>query len=159
GEPLRFDFFGDQVETIRAFDPETQISKRALPEALLTSVSEILLDDQSVLRFRKSFSAAFGAVNDVLYDSISARIRRQGAEQFLRSFSHGLDTLFDAGGPEALVAFDAPAEEATKDRFETAQDPYDSRKAAPLARGAHPFRAPDPPLLYLDPEALKTAVG
>src|SRR5262249_44085208 len=114
GEPLRFDFFGDQVETIRAFDPETQISKRPLPEAVLTPVSEILLDDQSVLRFRKTFSAAFGAVSDVLYDSISARIRRQGGEQFLPFFYERLDTVFDYAGADALVAFDALAEEAIK---------------------------------------------
>ena len=158
-EPLRFDFFGDTLETIRAFDPETQISKRTLKDALLSPVSEILLDDQSVLRFRKSFGAAFGSVSDALYDSVSARIRRQGAEQFLPFFYEHLETVFDYAGAEALIAFDALADEAIKDRVETARDHYESRRAAPIARGASPFRAPEPDLLYLDDGALKAAIG
>ena len=44
-EPLRFDFFGHELETIRAFDPETQISTRQLKQAALTPVSEVLLDE------------------------------------------------------------------------------------------------------------------
>ncbi len=57
-EPLRFDFFGDTLETIRGFDPETQISKRSLKEALLTPVSEVLLDDDAVLRFPQTLRAS-----------------------------------------------------------------------------------------------------
>ncbi|MES1198620.1 MAG: transcription-repair coupling factor [Pseudomonadota bacterium] len=158
-EPLRFDFFGDVLETIRAFDPETQISKRTLKGALLTPVSEILFDDASVLKFRKSFAQGFGAVNDAVYDSVSARIRRQGVEQWLPFFYDKLETVFDYAGDEALIAFDALAEEAIRDRVETAQDHYDTRKNAPMSRGATPFRAPEPQLLYLTQDALDGAVG
>jgi transcription-repair coupling factor (superfamily II helicase) len=158
-EPLRFDFFGDVLETIRAFDPETQISKRNLKGALLTPVSEILLDDDSVLRFRKRFTGAFGAVNDGLYESVSARIRRQGVEQWLPFFYEKLETVFDYAGEGALIAFDALTDEAIKDRVETARDHFESRKSAPMARGATPFRAPEPDLLYLSDDALKAAIG
>lgn len=159
GEPLRFDFFGDTLETIRAFDPETQISKKTLKEALLTPVSEILLDDATVLRFRKSFSQAFGAVTDAVYDSVSARIRRQGVEQWLPFFYDRLETVFDYCGEEALIAFDALAEEAIKERVETGRDHYDARKNAPVARGGLVFRAPEPDLLYLSGKALTAALG
>ncbi|HWA00762.1 MAG TPA: transcription-repair coupling factor [Caulobacterales bacterium] len=158
-EPLRFDFFGDVLETIRAFDPETQISKRTLTGALLTPVSEILFDDETVLRFRKSFAQAFGAVNDLVYDAVSARIRRQGVEQWLPFFYDKLETVFDYAGETALVAFDALADEALKDRVETAQDHYESRKNAPMSRGAAPFRAPEPKALYLVDDALGDALG
>jgi transcription-repair coupling factor (superfamily II helicase) len=94
-EPLRFDFFGDELEAIRSFDPETQISKAKLKEALLTPVSEVLLDDQSVLHFRKRFGQSFGTVSDTFYDSVSARIRRQGVEQWLPFFYDILETVFD----------------------------------------------------------------
>jgi transcription-repair coupling factor (superfamily II helicase) len=158
-EPLRFDFFGDTLETIRAFDPETQISKRPLQTALLTPVSEVLLDDDSVMRFRKRFASAFGAVSDTLYDSVSARIRVQGMEQWLPFFYEKLETVFDYAGAAALIAFDALAEDAIKERVETAQDHYDARKSAPLSRGAAPFRAPEPLLFYLDADALGAALG
>jgi transcription-repair coupling factor (superfamily II helicase) len=85
-EPFRFDFFGDTLETVRSFDPETQISRAKFQGALLTPVSEVLLDELTVLQFRRRFTQAFGAVSDPLYDSVSARIRRQGVEKFLPFF-------------------------------------------------------------------------
>jgi transcription-repair coupling factor (superfamily II helicase) len=159
GEPLRFDFFGDVLETIRSFDPETQISKGRLNTALLTPVSEVLLDEFAVLQFRRRFGQAYGAVSDPLYDSVSARMRRQGMEQWLPFFYERLETVFDYAGEDALIAFDALAEDAVRDRVETARDHYDARKTAPVSRGASPFRAPEPELLYLSDEAVAEAVG
>ncbi len=158
-EPLRFDFFGDTLETIRSFDPETQISKAKLKQAMLTPVSEVLYDEFAVLQFRRRFTQAYGAVNDTLYDSVSARVRRQGVEQFLPFFYERLETVFDYAGEDALIAFDALAEQAIHERVETARDHYDARKTAPIARGASPFRAPEPALLYLSDEALPDAIG
>src|ERR1700735_3462876 len=39
--PVRVDFFGDEIESIRKFDPETQRSSTALDEALLLPLAEI----------------------------------------------------------------------------------------------------------------------
>jgi transcription-repair coupling factor (superfamily II helicase) len=158
-EPLRFDFFGDVLESIRSFDPETQISKAKHKAALLTPVSEVLLDELTVLQFRRRFTQAYGAVNDPLYDSVSARIRRQGVEQWLPFFYERLETVFDYVGEDALIAFDALAEEAIRERVDAAQDHYDSRKAAPTPRGGAPFRAPEPQLLYLNADALSAALA
>jgi transcription-repair coupling factor (superfamily II helicase) len=157
-EPLRFDFFGDTLETIRSFDPETQISKAKLKDALLTPVSEVLLDELTVLQFRRRFSQAYGAVSDPVYDSVSARIRRQGVEQWLPFFYERLETVFDYAGEGALIAFDALADEALKERVETARDHYEARKSAPIPRGAQPFRAPEPELLYLNEDAVAEAL-
>jgi len=159
GEPLRFDFFGDTLETIRAFDPDTQISNARKQEAALTPVSEILLDDDTVHHFRKTFAQNFGVVSDSLYDSVTARIRRQGVEQWLPYFYEHLDTVFDYAGEGALVVFDALAEESLRERVEMAHDHYESRRAAPVPRGAAPFRAPAPDLLYLSQDALGAALG
>jgi transcription-repair coupling factor (superfamily II helicase) len=158
-EPIRFDFFGDQLESIRAFDPETQRSTRTLREAMLTPVSEILLDDESVLHFRKMFAESFGVVSDVVYDSVSARIRRQGVEQWLPFFYERLETVFDYVGPTALIAFDSMAEDAARERVEAAVDHFETRKSAPTPRSAPPFRAPPPEALYLRPKTLLEAIG
>ncbi|MDD3816309.1 MAG: hypothetical protein PHZ02_16895 [Desulfocapsaceae bacterium] len=40
--PIRLDFFGDTIESIRVFDPITQRSQQELPEAILLPVSDIL---------------------------------------------------------------------------------------------------------------------
>jgi transcription-repair coupling factor (superfamily II helicase) len=158
-EPLRFDFFGDSLESIRAFDPETQRSTKTLNSAHLTPVSEVLLDDAAVSRFRKLFSQNFGAVPDQTYDAISARIRKQGVEQWLPFFYDTLESVFDYVGEGALIGFEHLAQEARADRASQARDHYEARKNAPFMRGALPFRAPAPELLYLDDEAFAAAMG
>jgi transcription-repair coupling factor (superfamily II helicase) len=60
-EPVRLDLFGDTLESIRAFDRETQRSTRQLKSVDLLPVSEVLLDGAAVTRFRSGYLAAFGA--------------------------------------------------------------------------------------------------
>src|SRR5204862_517921 len=43
-EPVRLDLFGETLESIRAFDPETQRSTKQLTSIVLLPVSEALLD-------------------------------------------------------------------------------------------------------------------
>ena len=52
-EPVRLDLFGDTLESIRAFDPETQRSTRQLKDVSLLPVSEALLDKDAISRFRR----------------------------------------------------------------------------------------------------------
>ena len=148
-EPLRFDFFGDQLETIRAFDAETQRSTRQIVQATLTPVSEILFDADTISQFRRTFAQSYGAVSDLVYDSVSARIRRQGVEQWLPFFYERLETVFDYVGDSALIGFEHLAEDSRRERVEQAQEHYDSRANAPVPRGSPPFRAPAPASLYL----------
>ncbi|HEX5233718.1 MAG TPA: transcription-repair coupling factor [Silvibacterium sp.] len=44
--PVRFEFFGDEIETIRKFDPETQRSAAPLDEALLLPLTEIPVSER-----------------------------------------------------------------------------------------------------------------
>src|SRR5690606_883153 len=57
-EPVRLDLFGDTLESIRAFDPETQRSTKQLKEVSLLPVSEALIDQESVSRFRSAYLEA-----------------------------------------------------------------------------------------------------
>jgi transcription-repair coupling factor (superfamily II helicase) len=158
-EPLRFDFFGDTLESIRAFDPETQRSTRTLTSAQLTPVSEILFTDEAVSLFRKQFVQAFGAVSDPVYESVSARIRRQGVEQWLPLFYDRLETVFDYAGEGAMIGLEHLVDDARRDRMAQAQDHCDARRNAPPIRGAAPFRAPPPDALYLSESAYEAAIG
>ncbi|SPF49793.1 Transcription-repair-coupling factor [Syntrophobacter sp. SbD1] len=45
--PLRFEFFGDQLESIRLFHPVTQRSMGVLEEAVILPANEIVLNEQS----------------------------------------------------------------------------------------------------------------
>src|SRR6185437_8023272 len=44
--PVRFEFFGDEIETIRKFDPETQRSSTHLEEARLLPLTEIPITER-----------------------------------------------------------------------------------------------------------------
>jgi len=78
-EPVRLDLFGDTLESIRAFDPETQRSTKQLKEVDLLPVSEALLDKESISRFRARYLETFGAPgDDPLYATVSEGGRRAG---------------------------------------------------------------------------------
>src|SRR5947207_8769227 len=70
-EPLRLDLFGDVLETIRSFDPMSQLTTGERDEVVLLPVSEVLLTAQSIERFRTGYRALFGAVarEDLLYEA------------------------------------------------------------------------------------------
>ncbi len=117
--PIRLDFFGDTLESLRSFDPLTQRSTGTLDHFALRPVSEVLLDDAAIQRFRSRYREAFGAVgsDDPLYEAISAGHRQAGMEHWLPFYYETLESLFDYL-PDAAVSFDHQAEEARAHRFE-----------------------------------------
>ena len=67
--PVRLDFFGDTLESIRSFDPETQRSEDRLHRIDLVPVAEFQLITETITRFRTGYVAQFGAAtpDDLLY--------------------------------------------------------------------------------------------
>ena len=152
--PIRLDFFGDTLESLRGFDPLTQRrSTGALDGFMLRPVSEVLLDDAAIQRFRSRYREAFGAVgtDDPLYELVSAGRRQAGMEHWLPFYYETLETLFDYL-PGAAVSLDYQAEEARRHRLELdrrfLRRPRDNRRrskrhgrsTAPLYRPVKPDR-------------------
>ena len=155
-EPLRFDFFGDELESVRRFDSLTQRTIEPLDSFLLKPVSEVILDEASIPRFRTRYREAFGSVSsdDPLYEAVTAGRPHPGMEHWLPLFFQRLETLFDYL-PDAAVTLDYQVEEVRKARLDTIQDFYDSRKVLQNAKdtGGWPYRPLPPDALYLDEEA------
>ncbi|BCW89242.1 Transcription-repair-coupling factor [Alphaproteobacteria bacterium SO-S41] len=131
-EPVRVDFFGDQIESLRTFDPESQKSTGRLAGLELLPVSEAPLDPDSVSRFRTGYIQAFGAqnnANDPLYESVSARRRYQGMEHWLPLFHARMETILDYV-PDARLTFDSQVEESIIARLEQIDEYYDARVSA-----------------------------
>jgi transcription-repair coupling factor (superfamily II helicase) len=86
--PVRLDFFGDELETARAFDTVSQRSSDDVKSFDLIPVSEILLNDDSISRFRSGYRGLFGAVEgeDPLYEAVSSGRRMMGMEHWLGLF-------------------------------------------------------------------------
>ena len=149
-EPVRLDLFGDTLESIRAFDPETQRSTRQLPAIDLLPVSEALLDAGAISRFRSGYLSLFGAAgDDPLYAAISEGGRRGGMEHWLPLFYERMETLFDYVGDHALIALDHLAPEARDERLAMIEDAYASRLEASKGKHGSPYRALAPDSLYL----------
>ena len=158
-EPVRLDLFGDTLESIRAFDAETQRSTRQLKSIDLLPVSEALIDPDSIARFRKGYVAAFGNPgDDPLYASISEGARRAGIEHWLPLFYGHLETLLDYLGPEALVALDNLADEALDERAALIKDAYESRAEQAKGKGGGVYKPVAPDALYLDREGWDAAL-
>jgi transcription-repair coupling factor (superfamily II helicase) len=153
--PVRLDFFGDTLESIRAFDPETQRTVGTLRSLDLVPMSEVQLTTESIRRFRQSYVATLGAPmkDDRLYEAVSEGRRTPGMEHWLPLFSERLDTLLEYL-PGVPVVLDALAEDAAGERLSQVKDYYDARQAAlshPQA-GVAPYRPLPPDALYLGPD-------
>ena len=149
--PIRLDFFGDTLESIRAFDPETQRSVGQLRALDLTPMNEARLTTESIRRFRHGYAAEFGAPRpgDAIYEAVSEGRRAIGLEHWLPLFYERLDTPFDYAA-NAPVVLDARAEDVARERFAQIADYYAARRAAYLEDPANADYRPLPPeRLYL----------
>ena len=155
-EPVRLDLFGDTLESIRAFDPETQRSTKQLREIQLLPVSEALLDKAGISRFRAGYIRQFGAPgDDPLYATVSEGGRRAGLEHWLPLFYERMATLFDYLPDGALVGVDHQVTESRDERLAMIADAYDARASADRKSAYRPL-APD--ALYLTAQEWDAAV-
>ncbi len=160
--PVRLDFFGDTLESLRQFDPESQRTVGNLPKMILMPISELAFGKAVTSRFRQRYVELFGAVkdSDPLYEAVSAGARFQGMEHWLPLFHDGLETLFDYL-PNALVSFDHLVEDARQRRIEQIIDHYQSREESleQAHFGAAPYKPVPHEQMFLPEEEWNERVG
>ncbi|UCH76163.1 MAG: transcription-repair coupling factor [Rhodospirillales bacterium] len=153
-EPLRLDFFGDELEAVRRFDAMTQRGTGTEEDLVLRPVSEVPLTETAIQRFRHEYRQLFGATTeaDPLYEAISAGQRHVGMEHWLPLFYERLETLLDYL-PDAAVTLDHQIEETTAARFKLIDEYFQARtemlpanqREARSASGSAPVYKPVPP--------------
>ncbi len=129
--PLRFDFFGSTLETIRSFDPESQRSTGSLKSISLSPMSEVMLTPETIRHFRGRYTASFGGntADDQLYAAISAGQRFPGMEHWLPFFYDRLAPLVAYTGSAQFV-FDDQSDHALSERQDQVADYYEARESA-----------------------------
>ncbi|MXQ07233.1 transcription-repair coupling factor [Alphaproteobacteria bacterium GH1-50] len=159
GGPVRLDLFGDVLDGAKRFDPGTQRTTEPLDMVELAPVSEVILDDAAITRFRQNYRLEFGAAgtDDPLYEAVSAGRKHQGIEHWLPFFHERLETLFDYL-PDAPVTLDDEITPARLARWESIADQYDTRREAMTAKGRMDsvYKPAPPSGLYLDDAAWQT---
>lgn len=160
--PVRLDFFGDVLDGIRRFDPASQRTTQKLDLIELAPVSEVILDEAAITRFRQNYRIEFGAAgaDDPLYEAVSAGRKHQGIEHWLPFFHERLETLFDYM-PESTVTIDDQVTPARLARWDSIEDQYETRKIAMSQKGRMDtvYKPTPPGLLYLDDAAWEAAVA
>ncbi len=129
--PVRLDFFGTQLESIRIFDPKTQRTLKGQDFIELTPISEVCLTEETIRNFRREFSKNFNINRNKqpLFQAISSGQRYMGMEHWLPFFYDKLDRLVDYCGMAPFV-LDEQSENAFYARKEQIIDYYRARKNA-----------------------------
>ena len=153
--PVRLDFFGDTLDTIRSFDIETQRSTKQLKGLNLNPANEVILNEITIGKFRTGYTARFGGgvSSDPLYEAVSSARRYQGMEHWLPLFYDQMAALFDYTGKTAIV-LDHLTSQAIVSRNEQLADYYKARKSSDVEGtfGSAPYNPLEISDLYLDDE-------
>ncbi|MEZ5781524.1 MAG: transcription-repair coupling factor [Rhizobiaceae bacterium] len=160
-EALRLDFFGDTLESIRAFDAATQRTTGQRNALKLQAMSEVALTPETISRFRRGYIDAFGAPSpdDALYAAVSEGRRFAGMEHWLPLFYERMDTVFDYL-PDAPFVFDHLAHEALSERHTLILDHFESRKnqVNSALKDAAPYKPIPPERLYLSLDEVSAGI-
>ena len=153
--PVRLDFFGDEIETMRSFDPSNQRSIVKVGGLTLHPVAEFRLNSHTVELFRTGYLAKFGATasRDALYESVSAERMHPGIEHWLPLFHTQMARLTDYC-PDWPIILDHEAQAACVARFEQIADFYAAR-ADSGDDVSSPYRPLDNEALYLGADELE----
>ena len=157
---LRLDFFGDEIESIRSFDPADQRTIGQVEHFTLLPASEVLLDEPGIKRFRSLYRETFGATatGDPLYQAVSEGRRLVGMDHWLPLIEERLTTLFDHIGSDCVIVRDSGVTGAAQARFDAIGDYYANRT---WAQSSDPgcYRPLAPEALYLGAKEWDAAVA
>ncbi len=145
-EAFRIDLFGDEIDTLRVFEPETQRSIRETSAIKLLPGREISLSEEGVAEFRRQWRDTFsGHPNDSpLYQDVCAGVAPPGVEYYLPLFYAATETIFDYLPDRATVVSIDDTATAADQFLDTVSERYEQLRHD----NERPILAP--PQLYLD---------
>jgi transcription-repair coupling factor (superfamily II helicase) len=146
-DPVRIDFFGNEVDTLRSFDAMAQTTISSLEVVVLRPVSELTLTPDGIRHFRTRYRELFGAGTDPLYEAISAGRKYGGMEHWLPLFFPQCETLLSYM-EGAQVILEEGCEGAAAARLQTINDYYQARMAPIPGDQGVSYRPLPPQLLY-----------
>ncbi len=148
--PFRIDLFDDEVETLRTFDPETQLTLEQVERIRMLPAREFPLDKNGISRFRAQWHERFDVDHRAcpVYQDVCAGIAPPGVEYYLPLFFEASSTLFDYL-PEQTQVYALGALDGAAERFwKELENRYQSRKVDPQ----RPILPPRD--IYLPPDEL-----
>ena len=95
--PIRIELFDDEIESLRYFDPETQLTTKKVNEVNLLPAREYPSDEKAIASFRQNWRSTFDSniKESSIYRDVSNGIFPAGIEYYLPLFFEQLSTIFD----------------------------------------------------------------
>ncbi|HKJ70627.1 MAG TPA: transcription-repair coupling factor [Gammaproteobacteria bacterium] len=150
-QPIRIDLFDDEIDSIRYFDAETQLTSGQTGEVRLLPAREVPLDEEGVNHFRSAFRARFEGdpQNIPLYRDVSQGLAPGGIEYYLPLFFQRTASLLDYLPAATLIALPARRTEMAEAWDREVAERYQVRSRDPL----RPVLPPEE--LFLDGAAVE----
>ena len=128
--PYRIDLFDDEIESIRIFDPETQLSRDNLHELSLLPAKEFPLDEAGIRAFRQRYRARIEGdpQRSVIYRDVSNGIAIGGIEYYLPLFFDQTSDFFAYLPKQSTVAYVDDMEKALTQAWTQIQERYEQRR-------------------------------
>ena len=128
--PVRVDFFGDEVDSVKSFDATSQRTTAALDSFEIKPNRLFRLDDESKSQFRTQYRELFPAANtDTFYTAVSEGRYVQGLEHFLPLFYSEMVPFYSYCSDFAVV-LDYAFDKAYSARWAQITEYYQARKQA-----------------------------
>ncbi|MFI8718654.1 transcription-repair coupling factor [Stenotrophomonas sp. NPDC077464] len=153
--PLRIELLDEDIDSIRAFDPESQRSLDKVDAVRMLPGREVPLDELSVSRVLATLRERFDVDTrrSALYQDLKSGLAPAGVEYYLPLFFDQTATLFDYLQANALPVIAPGVGEAAASFWAQTQNRYEQRR--------HDVERPllAPTELYLSPEALNARLN
>ncbi|WP_448246632.1 transcription-repair coupling factor [Thalassotalea agariperforans] len=152
--PFRLDFFDDEIDEIRIFDPESQRSLDKVNKIALLPAHEFPIDEDGINLFRSQYREQFKSSIDKesIYHQVSNGIMPAGIEYYLPLFFEQTNTLFDYLSPQTQVMITGDIDHAVAQTWHDIEYRYEDRRYNPV----RPLLAPHH--VFLNSEQLYSAL-
>ncbi len=154
--PFRLDFFDDEIDEIRLFDPENQRSNEKIDNINLLPAHEFPTDENAISLFRSQYRELFKSSIDKesIYHQVSNGILPPGIEYYLPLFfeDKSTNTLCDYLSPDTLIVVSGDLDKSLKQYWQDIDYRYENRRYDPT----RPLLPPEQ--LFLSNESLYTAL-
>ena len=133
-QPYRIDFFDDEVDSIRQFDPENQRSTGEIEQIRLLPAHEFPTDEIAIENFRMRWRERFEARREPesIYQQVSKKTWPAGIEYWQPLFFEQTETLFDYLPDNSLLITIGALEPAVDQFLTDAEYRFDQRRVNPL---------------------------
>lgn len=122
--PVRIDFLGNEIDIIRSFDIETQISTGNIPSVLIAKCSEIVLNEDS----KQCFSENYLFNNQYIKEMVENGNYFPGIEWHLKCFHDETVSLTEYFSKNTKIIFDFELEKHNSSFFESVKTKFPKHK-------------------------------